>query len=652
MNKFVAAVALWLAAFGMAAAAGLDSPAYIDGKPLFDTNTVLACTAACDPQVQTNGQATVVMSATGTGASLAFVAQGTVDGTNWTTLAAFNEGTQTSTLSSLAANGSWVISAGGYTYVRAHVTGLASGTETFTLNASVAAHGLIITAMPAVSVSVTNPTVGAAFPSTANAVGFSQGGNLVAATGTSGNLNVNCASGCSGSNPNGQATMANSAPVVIASNQSSIGTKGDELSDTTGTFTNGTQTTSVTSSGINGYDTALITINGTYGTATAVFEGSDDGGTTFYPLQAARSDGTASELGYTTLTNTNRAWVTPINGMDQVRVRSSAVASGTVNVRISILSQTSAAAATNSLSGYGAGVDTNSGAASANTLRVIQATGATTAITAASGSVASGAIASGAYASGALAAGSISDGADVTQGAKADAKSTATDTTSISIMSVLKEISSLEQAPASRAVTNAGTFAAQATLQTQTDTVMVGGVNVKEINGVTPLMGNGVTGTGSPRMTLSSDNTTLSNVFAAVKIDQTTPGTTNAVQEIPGTTGGLSTYVVEPGASDNHANIKNGAGQVYGMLVTTKHTAAQYMRLYDAGTGFNGCNSATNLKFETIVPASSTAAGFTPTIPAGLAFGTGISICFTGAYGNTDTTSATASVSTVNVFYK
>jgi hypothetical protein len=56
----------------------------------------------------------------------------------------------------------------------------------------------------------------------------------------------------------------------------------------------------------------------------------------------------------------------------------------------------------------------------------------------------------------------IADGANVTLGAKADAKSTATDTTAVTAMSVLKEISAMEQAPASRAVTNAGTFAVQA----------------------------------------------------------------------------------------------------------------------------------------------------------------------------------------------
>jgi hypothetical protein len=53
------------------------------------------------------------------------------------------------------------------------------------------------------------------------------------------------------------------------------------------------------------------------------------------------------------------------------------------------------------------------------------------------------------------------DGANVTLGAKADAKSTATDTTPITAMSVLKQISASVQAPPSQAVTNAGTFAAQ-----------------------------------------------------------------------------------------------------------------------------------------------------------------------------------------------
>jgi hypothetical protein len=54
--------------------------------------------------------------------------------------------------------------------------------------------------------------------------------------------------------------------------------------------------------------------------------------------------------------------------------------------------------------------------------------------------------------------------------------------------------------------------------------------NVAQINGVTPLMGNGVTGTGSPRVTIASDGTAISTAgYMSVKIDQTTVGTTNAI---------------------------------------------------------------------------------------------------------------------------
>jgi hypothetical protein len=65
----------------------------------------------------------------------------------------------------------------------------------------------------------------------------------------------------------------------------------------------------------------------------------------------------------------------------------------------------------------------------------------------ASGAVASGAVASGAVASGALASGSVADGAMVTLGAMANDKSSATDTTAITAMSILKELSYLLQNP-------------------------------------------------------------------------------------------------------------------------------------------------------------------------------------------------------------
>lgn len=152
----------------------------------------------------------------------------------------------------------------------------------------------------------------------------------------------------------GQTTMANSLPVTLASNQTNVpisgtvnqGTAaavtggwpviGGELADTTGTFTNATQTTSVTTSSFDGYSTVIVSINGTYDTASGVFEISDDGGTTWYAVNAARSDGSAVETSYASLTNVNRMWTLSVSGADEFRVRSTAVNTGTVNVRISV----------------------------------------------------------------------------------------------------------------------------------------------------------------------------------------------------------------------------------------------------------------------------------------------------------------------------
>ena len=137
-------------------------------------------------------------------------------------------------------------------------------------------------------------------------------------------------------------------------------------------------------------------------------------------------------------------------------------------------------------------------------------------------SIASAQVASGAIASGAVASGAIVDGANVALGTTTVARSTATDTTSVAVIPLLKEISYMEQNPASRAVTNTGTFAVQATPVTQADTFLLGAVNIKEITAVTPLMGNGTTGTGSQRVTIASDNTAFSVNAAATLAAETT----------------------------------------------------------------------------------------------------------------------------------
>jgi hypothetical protein len=139
-------------------------------------------------------------------------------------------------------------------------------------------------------------------------------------------------------------------------------------------------------------------------------------------------------------------------------------------------------------------------------------------------------------------------------------------------------------------------------------------------------------------------------VIAALKGIYT--AATASTSLIPITTGGLSVYFVQPTASDNHVVIKNGAGQVYKVSVTNNSATVNYLRLYNVGTGFNGCNSATSLVYQMAIPASTSGAGYSDSWDLGIAFATGISICVTSGYATNDTTNATATAMSVNVGYK
>jgi hypothetical protein len=133
------------------------------------------------------------------------------------------------------------------------------------------------------------------------------------------------------------------------------------------------------------------------------------------------------------------------------------------------------------------------------------------------------------------------------------------------------------------------------------------------------------------------------------------PAGTNIIGQIyvqPTTSGGLSTYFFQPDASDNNLVVKNGAGQVFKISVTNNQSTINYLRLYDAGTGFDGCNSATNLKYQMLIPGNASGTGFSDSWDLGMAFTNGISVCVTSAYGTTSTTAATASAMSVNIGYK
>lgn len=216
------------------------------------------------------------------------------------------------------------------------------------------------------------------------------------------------------------------------------------------------------------------------------------------------------------------------------------------------------------------------------------------AVTAASGSIASGSIASGA-----CALGCIADGGEVTLGAKADAKSAATDTTAITIMQVLKEISSLEQAPASRAVTNAGTFAVQNTAATPAGTNTIGSVKTTDGTNtavIDPCAGQTkifininqatntklVTGTSSKKIYICSF--TIQPLAAATNIalvEGTGSVCGTMTVAVPGVTGG-------DGTAAKGANFAINGGETFGNGASAfgaESVAADDLCLFQSGSG-------------------------------------------------------------------
>jgi len=189
--------------------------------------------------------------------------------------------------------------------------------------------------------------------------------------------------------------------------------------------------------------------------------------------------------------------------------------------------------------------------------------------------------------------------------------------------------------------TDSATVAGSASLPTGSN--IVGKVGIDQ---TTPGTTNAVQITGAlPALA------TGSNVVGQVSINQTTPGTTNAVQSVPGTTGGLSFFFLQPIAGNNSTNIKASAGQLYHVTATNNSATINYLRFYNTA-GAPTCTSATGIVYQIAIPASTSGAGFVQDISMGLPFSTGIGICVTSGYTTTDNTNATANAISLTVLYK
>src|SRR5262249_50555220 len=158
----------------------------------------------------------------------------------------------------------------------------------------------------------------------------------------------------------------------------------------------------------------------------------------------------------------------------------------------------------------------------------------------------------------------------------------------------------------------------------------------KQINGVTPLMGNGASGTGAQRVTIANDSTgklsTVDTITNVVHVDDnsgslTVDGTVTANLGAT-TTSGLTTYRLLSAASTNGNNIKGSAGKVYGWYLYNNAAYACFVKLYNKATS---PSVGSDTPFLTIpLPSNSGANTFSD---IGIPFGTGIGIGITTGVG-------------------
>ena len=142
-------------------------------------------------------------------------------------------------------------------------------------------------------------------------------------------------------------------------------------------------------------------------------------------------------------------------------------------------------------------------------------------------------------------------------------------------------------------------------------------VNNAQIGGVAPLMGNGVTGTGSQRVTIASDNT---------------PFTVNATPTTP------TASIITSAATTNATSIKASAGTLYSITCSNAGAAAVFVKLYNLAAAPTVGTSSIALT----IPIAASSVVTIPLGAQGMRFGTGIALAITNLVTEADATAVAA----------
>lgn len=107
--------------------------------------------------------------------------------------------------------------------------------------------------------------------------------------------------------------------------------------------------------------------------------------------------------------------------------------------------------------------------------------------------------------------------------------------------------------------------------------------------------------------------------------------------------GGATPASVVSAASTNSTSVKASAGTLYNVTLINTTATVYYIRFYNLASAPT-CSSSTGYAFTLPVPASTSGAGLTVSVPVGYAFSTGIGYCITGGGSSTDNTSAATGI--------
>jgi hypothetical protein len=135
------------------------------------------------------------------------------------------------------------------------------------------------------------------------------------------------------------------------------------------------------------------------------------------------------------------------------------------------------------------------------------------------------------------------------------------------------------------------------------------------------------------------------NLIGKAGIDQTTPGTTNGVVLNPVTSGGLTTFHLVSAGSTNATVVKNAAGQLYGWYIYNSNAASRKVSFHNASTT---PTAGASIFMSFVIPATS---GANVALPIGIAFSTGIAITTTTGLADNDSAAVAANDLIINLWY-